>query len=85
MTGRAIQYARWAETQRIGRGDAVALLMENRPNISSPVSPRQRGAVIALINTNLRGEALAHCLEVTRASGLFGRRAFGGLTAPCRH
>jgi fatty-acyl-CoA synthase len=63
------QYARWAEAQRIGRGDCVALLMENRPEyLFACLGLAKRGAVVELINTNLRGEALAHCIEVTGAT-----------------
>jgi fatty-acyl-CoA synthase len=62
------QYARWAQAQNVGRGETVAILMENRPEyLFACLGLAKIGAVAALINTNLRGEALAHCFAVTKA------------------
>ncbi len=50
------------------KGDVVALLMPNRPEYMAVWLGLTRiGAVVALINTNLRGPALAHCLAVAEA------------------
>ena len=49
--------------QGIGRGEGVALLMENRPEfLASWMGLAKLGAVTALINTNLTGKALRHAL-----------------------
>lgn len=67
----ANRYANWARTQGIGRGDAVALLMENRPDyIMAWLGLLKLGAVAALINTNLRGQPLAHSVSIIGAKHL---------------
>lgn len=64
----ANQYARWALAQGIKRGQAVALFMENRPEyLFAWLGLAKIGAVAALINSNLRGSALAHSLNTSRA------------------
>jgi fatty-acyl-CoA synthase len=64
----ANRVARWATAQGIGRGDVVALLMANGPEyIVTWLGLAKIGAVSALLNTNLRGQPLAHCLGVSEA------------------
>jgi len=64
----ANRIARWALAQGIKRGEAVALLMENRPEyLMSWIGLLKLGAVAALINTNLRGAALAHSIAISGA------------------
>ena len=64
----ADRYAQWARGQGIARGDCVALLMENRPEyIAAWLGLFKLGAVAALINTNLRGAALAHSIAISAA------------------
>ncbi|HEY1632600.1 MAG TPA: long-chain-acyl-CoA synthetase [Rhizomicrobium sp.] len=61
----ANRYAHWAHAQGIGRGETVALLMENRPEyIAAWLGLLKAGAVAALINTNLRGGPLAHSIAI---------------------
>jgi fatty-acyl-CoA synthase len=68
MDGWAARYARWAQAQHIGKGDVVALLMENRPEyLFAWLGLLKLGAVVALINTNLRGAPLAHCVSIAGA------------------
>ncbi len=65
---RANRYANWARGLGIGRGDVVALLMENRPDyIAAWLGLVKLGAVVALLNTNLRGQPLAHSIAVAGA------------------
>ena len=67
----ANRVARWAQAQGIGRGDVVALLMENRPEfVIHWMGLAKLGAVSALINTNLTGRPLAHSLGVSEARHL---------------
>ena len=67
----ANRVARWASAQGIGRGDVVGLLMENRPEfVITWLGLAKLGAVTALINTNLRGQPLAHSLAVAEAKHL---------------
>jgi len=64
----ANQYSAWFTEQGIGRGDVVALLMDNRPDyVFVLMGLSQIGAVSSLINTNLMGKALVHALEVCNA------------------
>jgi fatty-acyl-CoA synthase len=64
----ANRYAHWAHGQGIGRGDTVALLMENRPEyLSAWLGLLKVGATAALINTNLRGHPLAHSISIVGA------------------
>ncbi|MBI3678252.1 MAG: long-chain-acyl-CoA synthetase [Proteobacteria bacterium] len=67
----ANRYARWGQAQGIKRGEVVALLMENRPDyILAWLGLLKLGAVVALINTNLRGNPLAHSVNVAGARHL---------------
>jgi fatty-acyl-CoA synthase len=69
LQGRANRYAHWAKAQGIERGAAVALLMENRPDyICAWLGMFKVGAAVALINTNLTGQALAHSIAISGAA-----------------
>jgi len=64
----ANRYAHWAQAQGIGRGQSVALLMENRPDyICAWLGLFKVGAQVALINTNLTGAALSHSIAISGA------------------
>ncbi|HEY2885875.1 MAG TPA: long-chain-acyl-CoA synthetase [Rhizomicrobium sp.] len=68
LNAAADRIAHWARTNGIQRGEAVALLMENRPDyIVAWLGLLKAGAVAALINTNLRGTALAHSIAISGA------------------
>ena len=68
LDARANRYANWARAQGIGRGDPVALLMENRPDyICAWLGMFKAGAQVALINTNLTGAALSHSIAMSGA------------------
>ena len=61
----ANRYARWAKGAGVGRGDAVALLMENRPEyLIAWLGLLKAGATVAFLNTNLKGMPLAHSISV---------------------
>jgi fatty-acyl-CoA synthase len=63
--GVASRYARWALREGLGRGDVVCLLMHNcvdYPPIWAGIS--RTGAVVALVNTSLAGDSLAHAIRV---------------------
>ena len=67
----ASRYARWAMDAGIGKGDAVAILMENRPEfIMAWFGLHKIGAIAALINTNLTAGPLAHSLNISGAKHL---------------
>ncbi|MDR3497988.1 MAG: long-chain-acyl-CoA synthetase [Parvibaculum sp.] len=69
--GEANRYARWALSQGIGRGDVVALMMENRAEyLVAWLGILKVGASAALINTNLVKGPLAHSLNISGARHL---------------
>jgi fatty-acyl-CoA synthase len=62
---RANRYARWALEQGVGKGETVGLLMENRPEYFAIwLGITSVSGVVSLLNTNLTGSALAHCINV---------------------
>ena len=57
--------------QGLGRGDVVALMMENRPEyLIAWLGIVKAGGTAALINTNLTKGPLAHCLNISNANHL---------------
>lgn len=63
---RSNQYADWALSQGIKKGDVVALLMPNAPEFLAVWTGIARvGGTTALLNTNLKGAPLAHCINIT--------------------
>jgi len=53
------------------KGDAVALFMENCPEyLGITLGLCKIGVVSALINFNLRQEALAHCIRISKCSAV---------------
>jgi fatty-acyl-CoA synthase len=65
------RYARWALAQQLRKGETVALMAHNHPGyMAAWLGLSSVGVVVALINPNLRGEALAHCLAAASPSRL---------------
>src|SRR5262245_22298336 len=65
LAERSNQYARWAIEQGIAGGDVVCLLMPNRPEyVAIWLGLSRVGVVVALLNTNLAGPSLAHCINI---------------------
>jgi fatty-acyl-CoA synthase len=65
LSQRSNQYARWALDQGIAKGEVVGLLMPNRPEyLAIWLGIIRVGGVVALLNTNLAGQSLAHCIDV---------------------
>src|SRR5262249_18756366 len=65
LNERANRYARWAQTQDVHKGDTVCLLMTNRPEYMAIwLGITRAGGVVALLNTNLVGTSLAHCIDL---------------------
>jgi citronellyl-CoA synthetase len=62
------RYAHAFKAQGVGRGDTVSVIMENRIEfLATIVGLNKIGAVAGLINTNLRGKPLVHCITVTES------------------
>jgi fatty-acyl-CoA synthase len=67
LAARANRYARWALANGVGKGDTVGLLMPNRPEYMAIWLGLTRvGGVAALLNTNLAGQSLAHCINIVQ-------------------
>jgi fatty-acyl-CoA synthase len=68
LDARANRYARWALARGLGKGDTVALMMPNRPEyLAIWMGLARAGVATALINTNLAGPSLAHCVAIVGA------------------
>src|SRR6202158_1816058 len=64
----ANRYARWALAQGLAKGETVCLLMPNRPEYMAVwIGIIHAGGVVALLNTNLVGFSLSHCIDVVEA------------------
>lgn len=68
LARRTRRYARWALGQGVAKGEVVALLMPNRPEyLAIWLGITRAGGVVALLNTNLNGQSLAHCIQAAAA------------------
>jgi fatty-acyl-CoA synthase len=64
LAERSNRYARWALDRGLQKGETVCLLMPNRPEYMAIwLGLTKVGAVVALLNTNLAGPSLAHCIN----------------------
>ncbi len=77
LAARSNQYARWALEQRIAKGEVVCLLMTNRPEYFAIwLGITSVGGVVALLNTNLVGPSLAHCIRIVAPTHLIVSEEF---------
>ena len=68
LAERANRYSRWALAAGLAKGDVVALMMGPRPEYFALwLGLTQVGVIVALLNPNLAGPALAHCVKVADA------------------
>jgi fatty-acyl-CoA synthase len=68
---RANQFANWGLSVGLKKGDTIALFMENRPDYIAFWAGMAKIAVrTALINYNLTGPGLSHCLKVVNCRGI---------------
>jgi fatty-acyl-CoA synthase len=68
---RCNQYSRWGIAQGLAAGDVVALFMSNRAEyIAVWLGLTRIGVVVALVNSQLAGEVLAHSINIARAKML---------------
>ncbi len=67
LAARANRIARWALAQGIEKGDTVCLLMPNCPDYMALwLGITRVGGIVALLNINLKGEALDYCIKVAQ-------------------
>ena len=65
----ANRFAHWAKSRNLRRSDTIALMMMNRAEyLAAWIGFSKAGIATALVNTNLTGPALAHCLGISGAS-----------------
>ena len=65
VANRANAYARWALNHAVAKGETICLIMPNRPEYMAIwLGLTSVGVVVSLINTQLRGPALAHCINI---------------------
>ena len=68
LADRSNRYARWAIQNGLGKGDVVALMMENRAEyVAIWFGLNRVGVVVALLGTGLRGRPLEQCIRVSRS------------------
>ncbi len=77
----ANQYAHYLKSQGVQRGDTVSVIMENRIEfLALLVGVNKIGVTAGLINTNLTGKPLVHCITVTHSKKcIFGSEVSGAL------
>lgn len=65
----ANRYARVFQAHGLKRGDTASVLMENRIEfLATIIGLNKLGVTASLINTNLRGRPLTHCVGITGSS-----------------
>jgi len=65
LIARANRFARWALDQGLAKDETICLMMPNRPEyLAIWLGLTSAGVVAALINTELRGHSLAHCIDI---------------------
>ncbi len=68
LSDRINRYARWSLAAGVRPGEVIALLMPSRPDyLAAWLGITKVGGVVALINTNLVGASLTHCIYVAGA------------------
>ncbi|MGB6344564.1 MAG: long-chain-acyl-CoA synthetase, partial [Xanthobacteraceae bacterium] len=62
---RSRRFGRWALAQKLDEEQTVCLMMPNRPEYMAVwLGITAVGGVVSLVNTQLRGPALAHCIDI---------------------
>ncbi len=68
LVDRLNRYARWALSAKIKSGDRICLMMPTGPDyVAAWLGISRVGGVVALINTKLVGQSLAHCIDIAAA------------------
>lgn len=69
LSKRINRYARWARSVGVAKSDTVALIMPNGIDyLAAWLGISRVGGVVALVNTKLVGQSLAHCIDVAKPS-----------------
>ena len=79
------RYARWAAAQHFERGDSICLLMCNCVDyLPVWIGLSRAGLTVALLNTALRGDALAHCIRAAAPRAVIVGGSLGEVIADVR-
>jgi fatty-acyl-CoA synthase len=85
LAERSNRYARFALAQGLAKGDAICLMMPNRPEFMAIwLGFTRAGGVVALVNTNLAGAALAYCINVVEPKHVIVAAELAGAFAIAR-
>jgi fatty-acyl-CoA synthase len=85
LAERSSRYARWALSENLAKGETVCLLMPNRPEyMAAWIGITSMGGVVALINTNLVGLSLAHCIDIVTPHHIIVASELVGVFATAR-
>lgn len=77
LAERCARYTRWALNQGVQKGDVVALLMTSRPEyFACWLGITAAGGIVALLNTNLSGSSLTHCIDAAGPRHVIVAREF---------
>lgn len=75
LARRINRYARWARSVGLAKGETVGLLMPNDADyVAAWLGISRVGGVVALINTKLVGQSLAHCIDVAEPAHIIVAR-----------
>src|SRR5215831_16451358 len=85
LAERSNRYSRWALAQGLNKGETVCLLMGNRPEYMAIwIGITRVGGIVALLNTNLSGTSLAHCINIVEPKHIIVASEFGATFASTR-
>ena len=85
LAAHAHRYARWGFAQGLKAGDKVALLVPNRAGyVAAWLGLTRIGVTVALINTQLSGESLAHCIQIAEPRLIVVGAELASALAPLR-
>ena len=85
LAAQANRYSRWALSQGLGAGDVVCLVMGNCPDyLACWLGITRVGATVALINTQLSGEPLAHSIKIATPKHVLAGSEFAAAIAGAR-
>ena len=80
LNERSNRFSRWALNEKLAKGETVCLLMPNRPEFMAIwLGITRVGGVTALLNTNLIGPSLAHCINIVSPKHVIVAAELAGL------